>query len=499
LHYATRLGWRPNFDGFVLWDKSINTPGAAGMVLPPAWAQQFGADHIKRSGTMKAWQRQVAKPAAMSSRLVLLAAAAFSAPLIRFNFTSNLGFNFVGLAHQESEIAAAFVQSILGCNSNELSWEWWVAPDSLLKRARLFGDQLFLTGSLVAYPERMRTPRQYERLLALQSGEERRAKDNSSPGNHPPARWRGIFVTLLPFPSGVGGVVGHDEDRFAKAPCIDIPAASKFSPLLDLPNSFVTEADLMPKVRLIQRMAEAADRNRGVPIRRYIRYLVKHRDHLPSLISKLSCEFTGIVQKTGKICAPRSMLVRFGLLYAGGCLAIEAGVLPWKKRQVSTALCACLWAALKQGRAVRLTPTKIRRTLRKRLRSPAIVARKPGIRFGPDDHVGFYETVDGRRQYTIHAKAFRRWFGSSAGYAAVLAWLQQENLLVLGNKPAMPWPTTCEWAERTPRWPDGRVQKSIIFRSPPATAVGQGRSWQAIKKVEKTPPIVCIRENTLRR
>ncbi|WP_428492499.1 DUF927 domain-containing protein [Rhodopila sp.] len=461
LHYATHLGWRPNLNGFVLCDECIGTPTAVAAVLPPKWVEEFSDNHISTLGTLKSWQGSVAKPAAKSSRLILLAAAAFAAPLVRFAKGVNLGFNLFGLNYQETCIAAAFVGSIVGCAPNELISDWWVAPGSLLKRTRLFGDQLFLAGSLVAYPERMATPRQHERLLALQTGEDRLAKERPTAG-----RWRGIFVSLLTSASTVSGAADRENDRFVGVPCVDIPAASKFSPLLDLPSLSATAADLRPTVRVIQRMAEAANRNRGVPIRRYLRYLVKSRSHLPSKISKLSRQFARLGKRAGPGSAPRSLLDRFGLLYAGGCLAIEAGVLPWGRRQVLTALWACLSAARGQRRADRLSPKKIRRTLRDRLRTPSVVARLPGVRFGPDDHAGFFGMVDGRRQHTIHAKAFRSWFGGSKQCAAALAWLHQRGLLVLGDKPATPWLASGEWAERTPRWPDGRVQKSFMFLEP---------------------------------
>jgi hypothetical protein len=461
LHYATRLGWRPSLDGFVLWDKFIGTPTTTGKVLPPNWAEHFSDNHISMLGTLKSWRTSVAKPAARSSRLVLLAAAAFAAPLMRFGSSANIGFNLFGLNYQETDIAAAFVGSILGCASNELISDWWVAPGSLLRRTRLFGDQLFLAGSLVAYPEKMSSPRQHERFLALHLGDERRANERSIAD-----RWRGIFVILLPFPSISSGAADRDNDRFAGAPCIDIPAASKFSPLLDLPSPDATAADLRPTVRVIQRMAEAANRARGVPIRRYLRYLVQNRDHLPAKISKLTRQFALLDRRAGSGFAPRSLLDRFGLLYAGACLAIEAGVLPWERCQVLTALWACLSAARKQGRANRLSPKRIRLTLWDRLQAPAVVARLPRVRFGPADHAGFFEVVNGRRQYTIHAKAFRRWFGGSKQCAAALAWLHQRGLLVLGDKAATPWLSSGEWAERTPRWPDGRVQKSFVFFEP---------------------------------
>jgi hypothetical protein len=40
----------------------------------------------------------------------------------------------------------------------------------------------------------------------------------------------------------------------------------------------------------------------------------------------------------------------------------------------------------------------------------------------------------------------------------------------MGDRPVVPDSTSAEWAERTPRWPDGRVQKSFVFYAIPRAA-----------------------------
>lgn len=106
----------------------------------------------------------------------------------------------------------------------------------------------------------------------------------------------------------------------------------------------------MPAAQALQQAAKAGQRNRGTPIRHYLRYLVKHREHLAARVLKLSRRFAQLARIKGGEAMPGTLLEQFGLLYAGGCLAIEAGVLPWQPHEVSSALRACLLAALKQDR-----------------------------------------------------------------------------------------------------------------------------------------------------
>ena len=217
-------------------------------------------------------------------------------------------------------------------------------------------------------------------------------------------------------------------------------------------------------------ISPAARLHYGIPIRAYIRYLVKHHSQLPLMIKRLGTRFHAAMRAKGLKHIPASLLDTFGLLYVGGRLAIDAGVLPWKDIQLQTALHTCLVATLKHHRAGELRPKEIRRIVRWGLREPGVVQRVANQPFGPDQHNGFFDLVGGRRRYTIHATAFRSWFGGPVQCAKALCWLHEQDLLVMGGGPVVPCLMTTEWAERTPRWPDGRVQKSIVFLEPPPSS-----------------------------
>jgi hypothetical protein len=156
----------------------------------------------------------------------------------------------------------------------------------------------------------------------------------------------------------------------------------------------------------------------------------------------------------------------FALLYAAGCLAIEAGILRWRRQQLLHILQRQLVAVGSHMRSFRITPRTIRRILRRRVRSPAVVQRTRGTSFGPANHAGFWRWEGIDMVFCIHTTAFRRWFGDTAYCRAALRWLHQSKLLVLRNRHALPSTKSSEWAERTPRWPDGSVQRSFVFKAP---------------------------------
>jgi hypothetical protein len=162
----------------------------------------------------------------------------------------------------------------------------------------------------------------------------------------------------------------------------------------------------------------------------------------------------------------RAITDNVALLYAAGCLAIQAGILPWTRQHLRLALQRQLIAAVAHLRSYHITANMIRRILSRRLRSSAVCPVSRGVRFGPDTQSGFRRRREGDIVFTIHAKAFRQWFDDAAQCRAALRWLHRSGLLLLRNRHAIPSPKSTEWAERTPRWPDGTVQRSFVFKAP---------------------------------
>jgi hypothetical protein len=175
----------------------------------------------------------------------------------------------------------------------------------------------------------------------------------------------------------------------------------------------------------------------------------------------------------------RAIADNFSLLYAAGCLAIKAGILPWTRPRLRKALLRQFAAIVVHLQSRRITPNMIRRVLRRRLRSSAVVQLSEGMQFGPATRPGFWRQVDGDIVLSVHAKAFRRWFGDAAHCRAALLWLHKSGLLLLRGRHVVPQLNSTEWAERTPRWPDGTVQRCFIFKAPKSVQRQLDRSTAA--------------------
>jgi hypothetical protein len=183
-------------------------------------------------------------------------------------------------------------------------------------------------------------------------------------------------------------------------------------------------------------------------------------------------DFRMAVGKIDRELAKSRLLTGFARLYAGGAMAIAAGVMPWQPAELNAALIACLKVAHRHVAQNMVPLTTLQRQLRQRLQQADLIAHPAKGTFGPAERVGFCRMERGTRIYTIHGKSFRDWFATRAQRVAVLRWLHDAGHLRMGERASRPSSSSTDWAERTVRWPDGRVHRSYVFRSPFAPAPG---------------------------
>jgi hypothetical protein len=156
----------------------------------------------------------------------------------------------------------------------------------------------------------------------------------------------------------------------------------------------------------------------------------------------------------------------FALVYAGGCIAIEAKVLPWRKEHLFRAIKSCFRAAVDDIRGHTNSLGRARAILKAKLQSDELVQARPGRTVTTEQCAGYWEDADGIRSYTVHATAFRHWFASQAQAVAVLRWLYDQGDLLAEKGKFTPSLKATQWAERSYRWPGFKVVKSIRLRDP---------------------------------
>jgi hypothetical protein len=194
--------------------------------------------------------------------------------------------------------------------------------------------------------------------------------------------------------------------------------------------------------------------------------LITISKHLPTKVEKHCEEFMKAVRAMRLDGALEHAGRNFALIYAGGCTAIEAKILPWTEKRLFQAIESCFRAAVEDIRGHTNVLGRARSILRSKLMSDEIVEARPGQTVTPKRCAGYCQESAGIRYYTLHAKAFVRWFSSRAQAAAILRWLNDQDDLIAEKYKYKPSLKSVQWAERACRWPGGMVVKSIRMRDP---------------------------------
>jgi hypothetical protein len=361
LVYARAFGWRRQFKGFVLASAFIGERGGKRGVLPPLWASDQELPGFRRKGTLAQWSKAVAAPAMVSDRLVLVLAACFAAPLLHVVSRGNFGLNLFEWAPEDRKVVVSVAGSVLGIDylPRLAAAADHTAPS--LEYARAFNDLVLIVGGGEEFGLATDYRRWRQGIKVLSLGR-RKPKPKS-----PALAWRGTFLTMPKysneyFATSRGEVRTSDE----RAGWIDIAPGGGV-----LFGSSASDA----RQRLLKReqlLAACADQH-GTPMRAYIRFLIARRATLKRAIQKPSEAFVALTADQGVPTRHRMITNNFALLYAAGCLAIKAGILPWKRQHLRQALQRQLIAAIAHLRSYHITPGMIRRILRRRLRSSMVV------------------------------------------------------------------------------------------------------------------------------
>ncbi len=212
-------------------------------------------------------------------------------------------------------------------------------------------------------------------------------------------------------------------------------------------------------------LRKACEANHGAVFRRYMEHLIARHGTLTSRIERYMGETEKLSQSATVKGALEHARQNMALLYAGGRLAIDAGVVPWTSEQLLIAVSTCWRRALELHRNKKDALTEAKRELRANLKSVGVKKRDSSASFSPEEVEGYYVMEDTARIYTVHAAAMRRWLGNdSKQFTVLLEWLESEGFLK--PRQSRTDKTDSDWAIQTPKWPNGKSVRSIVFRDP---------------------------------
>ena len=140
--HVRRLGWLANRKGFALKRSVICARSSGRQLRPPLCVNDRQVGVLESSRTLVQWQQQVAQRATYSTRLMLVLAAAFAAPLVRISGLQNFGINIFGKSKVGKTTALLVGTSVIGIGNERDLPNWNSTNSAFLETGRGFNDLL---------------------------------------------------------------------------------------------------------------------------------------------------------------------------------------------------------------------------------------------------------------------------------------------------------------------------------------------------------------------
>jgi Domain of unknown function (DUF927) len=461
-HLPAQTGWQRDGDVFVIGGRAIGK-AASGYRLAP-WARTTTC--FAKKGTIEGWQQRVAKPAQYSSVMMTLIAAAFTAPLLRQAGRLNFMLNLYGPSKSGKSTGLLAATSVFGIGNEQALPNWNATALAIQEAGETFNDLVLPineTGLIMGPKTKAYDSFIRPLIYAYAEGQPRkRSRAASLTDQRPASPWHGILISTAEQSfAALAEASGDKRNSGEVARCYEIPAVRKKRlTVFDRWPLDVKEAEREAwATEALRKLRTACTEHHGTAIRKFIRRLVgKGKADAAKFVAKHQVAF---LEKLNIKDMPPELgyaAQNFALIYAGGALAIEAKVLPWRRKELLSAVLKC-FRATESGKADLLRQAQ--KKLAKHLNSATVQRDDVSKSTSPTACEGYFD--HGQGVFKIHAKAFRGWFSTSELNTALL-WLHDQGHLTIPNTTKLKSGTG--WAESTIGWPDRKTHRTIILRDP---------------------------------
>lgn len=432
--YVPTVGWSDDSLAFALHWKVV------GSREHRTWRPPRSVKNMRHlpgpTGTVEGW-RELTDLCQYSKILLLSLALAFAAALAKFSGLQPFGINLFGRSRTGKSTAALAAASVFGIGEERMLPNWDITPAGFQELSRQFNDHLLVLNEAgVVRSSSKRESYEIVRRFCYVFAEGAEVTRHSSSGyavSNRLATWRGACLsTSEKSITELANEAGRNRDEGEFARFSDVPAVTRSrSTIIDawptgVANRRQFSIDCLARIRTI------CHDHHGVAYPEYIRALVaKGPDQVTTEVRSAIQRFEEAVGPMG---GPLGHAAKnFGLIYAGGLQAIDAGLLPVTEGGLLAAVKKCFESMVE---TVPLPEAVERRALRV-LRSAINDAAWRGVRSADVDQTlssrsTFRTTIRGKRTYLVGLDAFDDWFGGDASLRnAALFWLQRKGLLRL--------------------------------------------------------------------
>ncbi|MGL5362140.1 MAG: DUF927 domain-containing protein [Bosea sp. (in: a-proteobacteria)] len=484
---AKAYGWQRRGRAFVhpagvIEHRQKGEKGPRRALHQPGWINAKHTLTQKRRSTAELWTEHVASKAVHSSAATIAICAACAAPLLKLTGMQSFGLNFYGISKAGKTTALLAGSSFAGIGVESGLPNHRATSGAKLELARLFNDQMLPINEVGLLAGKKKDAYGHLRDLVynLSEGRDRlRMTQTETAVAAYCAEFRIVFVSTAEHSfDRYAAFAGETRDDGEFARCTDVAAA--FNGRRTIMDRLKVKGPARRKRQAARAatiaLRKACRRYYGAAFEHYINHLMLKGDKLKKKISAHISVALAALKDPSLDGARQHAIGNFALLYAGGALAIEAGLLPLKKQELLSIITGAFRRAT-EGLTAEESPKKaMRLTLRHHLKTITSVPASGCFRGEEKKPYGFREEHDGKTRYTIASKAFRNWFGKrNADVDLALDWLHSKNVLQLKNSRRKQDYTDggIDWAITTPKWPpvgeeddSKRSTRSIVFFDP---------------------------------
>ena len=438
-------------------------------LVPPKLDTGWIAGQIDVVGSLDGW-RELVGVSAHSTALTVSLCVSFGAPLLHLLHRPSFGVALVGPSRCGKSFAQLVGASVIGFGTEVDLPNLNGTPAGLLAAAMAFNDHAFFLNEIGTVQGRKREVyvSLRDRTYALMDGTDviRHPSWNAGQGG------RNSFLVILLLssehsPDAWAARSGETRDEGETARLIGIPALyDGRATIFDRAPKDLDGVDLDRWVRKqYARLRADLPKHRGVAFNAYADHIVRRRKKVMGRARHLVARFEKALTQAGISPVARDIIAKFGVLYAGGVIAAEAGILPLDEAQVKRALRRACRAAIDELPDRRLELNTDLAMLRGRLQGAPIVdldacTRKEMKQIRQAD--GFRQQEGTAHEFAIRAKVFEGWFSDGPRVRQLLERLDEEGFL--RHQPRTKAKRSNDWAQKQITWPDGtRVRSYVLF------------------------------------
>lgn len=297
-----------------------------------------------RKGTLKQWQDKVSKYALYSSRLMLALCASLSGPIIKFTDIESGGFHLHGESSTGKSSAIKFAASVRSGNDSICNWN--ITQAGLEETAMSYNDSTLLLDELRLLDNNPADAAKKAGAI-IYNITEGKGKKRSSKYQKEKLSWKLMFLSAgelsLSEHAHAGGTYRMNGERVR---AIDIPAEAGAN--IGVYESLIEGTNSASKMATV--LTNNMSKYHGTAFPEYVSRISKYlarcgEDQFRKLLKK---KIDFFIKKASVFDNGQSMRIamKFALLYAAGTLAIQCGVLNFKRSDILKGILKCYQDAM---------------------------------------------------------------------------------------------------------------------------------------------------------